>query len=145
MINFCGFRPKGSSEKALENEKNGVVVVKPRMKVKKSPEKKQLCIDKCKITTLEDLIVSSPAAFDSTHHDCMNIPCTHKQYSSSSRKIHPSFDGDLKQPFLTTNQPLNGEADAAFGRTKSAKPKKKVSFRSPEVADVFLLPNINTS
>lgn len=153
VINFCGFRrrlrPNGSSEKALEKESNGLI--NKLMKVKRSGEKKQevqLCLEKCKIITLEDLIISSPA------HDCMNIGETpmHKQYSSS-RKIHPSFDGDLKQPFLpistSTNQPqINGEVEAgssAFCRTKSAKSKKKVSFRSPEVADVFVLHHSPTS
>lgn len=130
VINFCGFRrrvsPNGSSEKASENEKNGVInKLMGVMKIRKRPEKVeevQLCMDK--VITLEDLIVSSPA---------LNMSESPMQ-KQSSRKIHPSFDGELKQlnlPISTTNQPKKGQS-------KSSK-SKKVSFRSPEVADVFVL------
>lgn len=98
--------------------------------------------------TLEDWIMSSPGFNKTNYSDIINISSmggeqlnAHKQ---SSRKIHPSFDGDdlmIKQDQLLPDEE-GGINTRLFSRTKSGKMKKKVSFRSPEVADIFVLDNI---
>ncbi|KAL0362307.1 UNVERIFIED_CONTAM: hypothetical protein Scaly_1185900 [Sesamum calycinum] len=106
----------------------------------------ELCKNTSKTLTLEDFIISSPG-FNKT--DCnggehlLHVP------RQSSRRIHPSFPGDGKEEALPTSlcTEILMETEAgkgqllssSFGRTKSEKLKKKVWFRSPEVADVFML------
>lgn len=171
--NFCGFRrrpsPNKSSEKDSENENScGLTAsvmkcMKPRslraaMKVQKRQfhvqEKQELQPYKnnCKVLTLEDWFISSPGFNRTDYHTNISggeMPA-HKQ---SSKKIHPSFDGDLKQEFFpksgenisveismrTGDESKNGHAESQSARTKSGKMKKKVSFRSPEVADIFVM------
>ncbi|KAH6768052.1 hypothetical protein C2S51_013388 [Perilla frutescens var. frutescens] len=156
-ISFCGFRrrprpngPPPEKDSAMMNKLMAAMNVKKRRLC--PPEKKpdHDIDDSCKqvIITLEDLIVSSPGAgFNIIHTGGgggAETPPVHKQ--SSSRKIHPSSDGDLKQSLLL---PISAEfnlpsavesgSSSSLSRTKSGKARKKVSFRSPEVADVFLL------
>ncbi|KAL2247660.1 UNVERIFIED_CONTAM: hypothetical protein Sindi_2618300 [Sesamum indicum] len=104
-----------------------------------------VCNYTSKMLTLEDFIISSPG-FNKT--DCggsehLYVP------KQSSRRIHPSFPGDSKEGALPTSLSTeilmeteggNGRLlSSSFSRTKSEKLKKKVRFRSPEVADVFML------
>lgn len=125
-INFCGLRrrirPNGSSE----TQKDGATspLMKPgclwgAMRVKKRPLISPETWPEMKmVITLEYLIASSPGLnVNNMSTSSGGETPMHKQ---SSRRIHPSFDGEaLLEP--------------------GAKPKKRVRFRSPVVADVFVL------
>ncbi|KAL0406964.1 UNVERIFIED_CONTAM: hypothetical protein Slati_4010300 [Sesamum latifolium] len=105
----------------------------------------EVCKNTSKTLTLEDFIISSPG-FNKT--DCSGGEHLHVP-KQSSRRIHPSFPGDGKEEALPTSlcTEILMETDtgkgqllsSSFSRTKSEKLKKKVWFRSPEVADVFVL------
>ncbi|KAG8386079.1 hypothetical protein BUALT_Bualt03G0111600 [Buddleja alternifolia] len=150
--------PERSSKQDAANEKCGLTVMKfmkPRslwtaLKVRKiqfhRQEKQEMQLmykNNCKVLTLQDWIESS-LDFDQTNYNNVNggdmlVP------KQSSRRIHPSLGGNLEKEFLPkyvdkTEEAENGELEkSSFCRTKSGKMKKKVSFRSPEVADIFLL------
>lgn len=109
-VGFCGLLCSGPSEKEAA-----------------SPERKE--VGK-KVATLKELIISSPG-FNNTNIVDVDVDVDiddnddeyygnmmHKQASSSSRKIHPSLCGSC----------------SCEGETK---PKKKVRFRSPEIADII--------
>ncbi|KAI3456874.1 hypothetical protein Pfo_013537 [Paulownia fortunei] len=166
--NFCGFRrrpnPNRSSMQDLENENCGLTAsvmkfMKPRslwaaMKVKKRQfhrqEKQELelyCKNNCKVLTLEDWIISSPGFSQSNY---INISVGEMPApKQSSRKIHPSSDGDPKEEFLPksgeslsveisvkTDEAENGQAQSgntSFCRTKSGKMKKKLQDSGLEV------------
>lgn len=107
----------------------------------------QVCNTKnmCKVLTLEDLIMASPGFNRGDQSQYL-----HMHHRQSSKKIHPSFDGDCKKELLPAGcsaVELSMEAEEArYGELKkyssserSRKLKKKVSFRSPEVAEVFVI------
>ncbi|KAL3503558.1 hypothetical protein ACH5RR_038007 [Cinchona calisaya] len=84
--------------------------------------------------TLEEWILSSP---------CLNVANNnqgndHQLSKQSSKRVHPSFD--------TTHQEVGKKEveDSSFcSQSQSGnKLKKKVSFRLPEVADVFILDSL---
>lgn len=121
-INFCGLQRRVRPNGSPEMEKDGATspsLMRPgclwhAMKVRKGPEAKP---ETKLVITLEYLIASSPGLNVNMMSSGGETPMHNKQ---SSRKIHPSFDGDVEQVVLS-------------------KPKKKVCFRSPVVADVFVL------
>lgn len=133
VVNFCGLRlgprQSRSRERVPETKKCGLTeslanLLKPRssfcaMKAKKRPESGS------KALTLKDMMASSPGEGE------MGVQ------KQSSRKIHPS---GLKEELLLEgcskiSLPVTGNRENG----KKKKMKKKVSFRSPEVAEVFVL------
>ncbi|KAL2245270.1 UNVERIFIED_CONTAM: hypothetical protein Sindi_2795200 [Sesamum indicum] len=120
-------------------------LMKPRsllraiMKIRKMKEKQELPLYKnnYKVLTLEDWIISSPAGdyitVSGAGDETLHAP------KQPSRKIHPSFDGVLREEIsVNANEAENGQS--SFSRTRSGKgKKKKVSFTSPEVTDIFML------
>ncbi|KAL9160011.1 hypothetical protein ABFS82_08G172200 [Erythranthe guttata] len=83
-------------------------------------------------STLEDLITSSPGFNMGESNNLLHVP------RQSSKRIHPSFDGDCKlsQVEMLMKETRNGESKKSL---ENRKMKKKVSFRSPEVAEIFVL------
>ncbi|KAL7143128.1 hypothetical protein ABFS83_08G170000 [Erythranthe nasuta] len=83
-------------------------------------------------STLEDLITSSPGFNMGESNNLLHVP------RQSSKRIHPSFDGDCKlsQVEMLMKESRNGEPEKL---PENRKMKKKVSFRSPEVAEIFVL------
>ncbi|CAI9756849.1 unnamed protein product [Fraxinus pennsylvanica] len=154
--NFCCFPSSGFSKKNSD-DKNGSLTasmlecMKPRCllatsKIKKQSHRQenqqkhqqQLRKNNCEVLTLEEWILSSPG---------FNVP---KQCPSN--RVHPSFEGDHEDlvPESRDNISLEismkideGEKgkleNSSVGRNQSGKMKKKVSFRSPEVAEIFIL------
>ncbi|KAK4420806.1 hypothetical protein Salat_2031100 [Sesamum alatum] len=107
--------------------------------------KQEMEVCRSKMLTLEDFIVSSPGYNRTNQTDCSGGEHLHLP-KQSSRRIHPSFPGDSKEEALPSMEILmgteagNGQLlSSSFSRTRSEKRKKKVWFRSPEVADVFVL------
>lgn len=141
VVNLCGLRlgptPSRSTEKDPKNEKCGLTAsvvkfLKPRssctaMKATKRPVVVDQGNSKANVT-LKDWMAASTS---SRAGECeMGV---HKQ---SSRKIHPSFDGEIKEELLVEC----GKRGKEEGNSGKGKEKvKKVSFRSPEVAQVFVL------
>lgn len=103
-----------------------------------------------KVLTLEDLILSSPAFNEGGFHGSDH---SHALKQSSNRRVHPSFDAEIKQEKVLIESKESFSVEIAmkteegghrqsnsstFHRSRSGK-LKKVSFRSPEVTDIFIL------
>ncbi|KAL2483727.1 uncharacterized protein Fot_45171 [Forsythia ovata] len=123
------------------------------MKIRKNQfhgqeNQQQLLKNTCKVVTLEDWILSSPGF--STSSSGGNL---HESKQSSNR-IHPSVDGEYEKIVPNSRASFSVEIDkdekgqsenTSLRRNKSRKLKKKVSFRNPEVADIFLLESPETN
>ncbi|CAI9755035.1 unnamed protein product [Fraxinus pennsylvanica] len=112
----------------------------------------QLVKNTCKVVTLEDWILSSPSFSNSSNGGDLHVS------KQSSNRIHPSFDGEYEDfvPNSRTSFPVvtpmeiekseKGQSEnTSLRRNETGKLKKKVSFRNPEVADVFLLESPQTN
>ncbi|KAK4439752.1 hypothetical protein Salat_0310100 [Sesamum alatum] len=149
-----GFTSSRPSKKDADNEScrlraSLMRFMKPRslwaiMKIRKRQEKHELPLymNNYKVLTLEDWIMSSPAG------DHIDISGAGEETShapkQSSRKIHPSFDGVLREE-ISVNTDDGQSENTSFSRTTSGKGKKKVSFTSPEVTDIFMLDSPETN
>lgn len=112
----------------------------------------QLLKNICKVVTLEDWILSSPGFNNSTGGGDLHVS------KQSSNRIHLSFDEE-HEDFVTNSRtsfpvvtPIEIEKsekgqseNTSLCRNESRKLKKKVSFRNPEVADIFLLQSPQTN
>ncbi|XVF87827.1 hypothetical protein PTKIN_Ptkin18bG0152000 [Pterospermum kingtungense] len=100
-----------------------------------SPVEKR--ITRVKKLTLEDWLLASPG-----HADCLDGGELYV-FKHFSRRVHPSSSREPDEAIIPSDSfsldlSLGDASCSSFSRSRSGKPKKKVSFRLPEETEIVI-------